>query len=1033
MKKIVLLIFGMLMFSETYAQLKTINPGDAIAVSEFEIVPPKSKMNTSLKSRMTGTFEPKTLEFEINFENGLSVLSRSEEKQLPIFIKGKPTLKIKEGNDMDTKSMNFLENAKGLMSIKNPSEEFRIVNSKEDDLGYTHIKYQQQINGIPVYGSEVIYHIKGDESFLNGRYEPTPELDSYVPVVAREAAEEIAVQDLGGITKVENDQFKLFDFEAVKSELVVYEGRLSYQMSVYKNIIDLWEYFVDATTGEIIHKHSNMCKFHNHTSTDDKCDHGVEDFTHNNNDLAFPPPPPGPTVSNATDLFGNTRQINTYEVGGTYYMIDTDRNMFDDVNSVIPEDPIGTVWTIDAFNTSPENSNFQFDHVSSNNINFTGKQTGVSAHYNGGQAYLYFENVHDRESINGQGGNVIGLINISDSDGSSLGNAFWNGIAMFYGNGDSSFKPLARGLDVAGHEMSHGVIQSTANLVYQGESGALNESFADIFGAMIDRDDWLIGEDVVNTSAFPSGALRSLQDPHNGAATGDFNKGWQPRTYSERFTGSQDNGGVHINSGIPNYAFYLFASDPAVGRARAEKVYYRALDVYLTKSSQFIDARLAVVRAAEDLYPSNPTIANKAKEAFDEVEIFNGNGTNNQTDVEVNPGDDLILFTTESQDNLYIADKNGNLIFDPLTTQNPISVPSITDDGTEIVFVNQDNKLYYLKLNWENNSIEEEGVLNFSGEYRNVVFSRDGLRMAVLRDNTENKIFVFDWISLTGTDYELFNPTFTEGVSTGDVLYADAMQFDFSGEFLMYDAFNRIQSTSGSEIDYWDIGFIKVFNNDSGSFTLGNDIQKLFSQLPEGRSIGNPTFSKNSDYIIAFDYFNNSSSDILGINTESGNIGNIFPGNDRLNYPSYSNDDDIVIFNAQSTSGNEVIGGAQLEDNKIESSNAAVQLSFDLGVKWGVWFGNGDRVISDVESVLPEPSFDIFPNPASQKLQITSDLAVDQFTTIRIVDMMGRIVFDDFIQLEKETILDISHLTAGQYVISVITDQGSGSRIFVKQ
>lgn len=93
-----------------------------------------------------------------------------------------------------------------------------------------------------------------------------------------------------------------------------------------------------------------------------------------------------------------------------------------------------------------------------------------------------------------------------------MGNAFWNGQAMFYGNGDNAFQPLAKGLDVAGHEMTHGVVEGTANLEYQGKSGALNQSFADIFGVMIDRDDWKIGEDVVKTSAFPSGALRSMGD-----------------------------------------------------------------------------------------------------------------------------------------------------------------------------------------------------------------------------------------------------------------------------------------------------------------------------------------------------------------------------------------------------------------------------------------------------------------------------------------------------------------------------------------
>ena len=122
---------------------------------------------------------------------------------------------------------------------------------------------------------------------------------------------------------------------------------------------------------------------------------------------------------------------------------------------------------------------------------------------NRAKAYLYFSNLHSRNSINGAGGNIISLVNVSDEAGQSMGNAFWNGQAMFYGNGDAAFTPLAAGLDVAGHEMSHGVVQSTANLAYQGESGAMNEAFADIFGSMIDRDDWKVGEDIANPSVFP--------------------------------------------------------------------------------------------------------------------------------------------------------------------------------------------------------------------------------------------------------------------------------------------------------------------------------------------------------------------------------------------------------------------------------------------------------------------------------------------------------------------------------------------------
>jgi Zn-dependent metalloprotease len=1046
MRQLFILLLSITIVTNARAQLKTVAPNGSVRASETIIEVPSFKKMVTDKKETRATFTPRSMKFVPTAQNGLTVLNR-DQNQLPILISGHPELSLRSTDTREGMGLNFLENAKDLMSITNPTEEFREMKSETDELGITHIKYQQMYKGIPIYGSEVIYHNNNKSEWLNGRYSETPNIESVAPSIDFASVAEIAVDDLGGIKEVENDKFDLFGFEKIKGDLVIYDDKLCYEMIVYKSIIDRWQYIIDAHTGDVIRKHENMCKFHNH-GDHKACNHEV-DHNEASKKINVPEitentlPPDGPTVSSAQDLFGATRQINTYESGNRFYMIDAARTMYDNASSSIPNDPVGTIWTIDAFNTNPQNSDFEYDHVVSNSSNFSGKQTGVSAQYNGGQAYQYFKEIHDRESINGTGGNVIGLINIADEDGSSLGNAFWNGIAMFYGNGDNAFESLARGLDVAGHEMSHGVIQSTANLEYQGESGALNESFADIFGAMIDREDWLIGEDVVKNSAFPSGALRSLQDPHNGASTGNFNAGWQPRTYSERFTGSQDNGGVHINSGISNWAFFKFATSSGVGKERAEKVYYRALDKYMTKSSQFIDARLAVVQAATDLYGAG--VANAARTAFDGVEIFNGDGTVVTTDVETNPGEDLVLFTTTDQQGLYItnsdgsffADSNGNALFNPLTTQNPVSVPSVSDDGSEIIFVNQDKELYYILIDWTTNAIEFEGVITSNEQWRNAVFSKDGLRMAALRDVQEDQIFVYDFISESGIDYTLFNPTFTEGVSTGDVLYADALEFDFTGDYLMYDAYNQLESSFGNPIEYWDIGFIKVFNNDSGTFTSGNDIQKLYSQLPEGVDIGNPTFSKNSDFIIAFDFLEDGEFKVLGSNIEVQETKEIFVNNDRPGYPSYSNDDDKVLFDAiNDNNGLGVVGGAVLMGNKIESNSAAIQIGFEsTGIKWGVWFGNGERNITSSEDVVLEDSaITIFPNPAGESITIKSTIDGAGKTQISIVDIMGRSILVKTVdKLEKETSLDISKLTVGSYILNIRNDQGVSSEMFVKE
>ena len=146
----------------------------------------------------------------------------------------------------------------------------------------------------------------------------------------------------------------------------------------------------------------------------------------------------------------------------------------------------------------------------------TWSATAVSARNNASICYDYYRTTFNRNSLNNKGGNIVSVINITDEDGKGMDNAYWNGEYMGYGNGGQAFKPLAIALDIAGHEMTHGVIENTARLEYRNQSGALNESFADIFGALIDRYDWTLGEDVVKSSVFPSGALRSLENPNQG-------------------------------------------------------------------------------------------------------------------------------------------------------------------------------------------------------------------------------------------------------------------------------------------------------------------------------------------------------------------------------------------------------------------------------------------------------------------------------------------------------------------------------------
>lgn len=249
-----------------------------------------------------------------------------------------------------------------------------------------------------------------------------------------------------------------------------------------------------------------------------------------------------------------------------------------------------------------------------------------AAHDGAGVVYDYYFNTFKRDSIDGQGMPLVSTVNFG-SDPQDAENAAWVGEygQMIYGDGGRIFRPLPYGLDVIGHEFSHGVIQSTANLIYEEQAGALNESYADVFGAMIDRENWTIGEEVIKSPPYPLPYLRSLEDP-NAQRTYDprnpLQGVGQPATMDQYAnlpnTRRADNGGVHINSGIPNYAHYLLAE--AIGREATEQIAYRALTQYLTPTSDFVDAANASVRAARDLFGEGAQVQ-AVQQAFAQVGI----------------------------------------------------------------------------------------------------------------------------------------------------------------------------------------------------------------------------------------------------------------------------------------------------------------------------------------------------------------------------------------------------------------------------
>ncbi|MEU4256739.1 M4 family metallopeptidase [Streptomyces fradiae] len=242
----------------------------------------------------------------------------------------------------------------------------------------------------------------------------------------------------------------------------------------------------------------------------------------------------------------------------------------------------------------------------------------VDAHWAAAQVFDYYRDRHGRTGLDGRGSAVDSLVGVT-AFGEPYVNAFWDGTKMVYGSGDDEFRPLSADLDVVGHEMTHGVVENTAELVYAGQSGALNEAVADYFGnavdvdrsgrSMDDPDAGLIGEDLCRTAAPRDCALRDLDD---GATTAKDFLG---------VTFGIDNGGVHLNSTIFSGALWDLRQD--LGPELADRIVYKALAEYLTPLNGFTEGREAVVAAARAL-GATPRHLDTVKRSFDAHGIVRG-------------------------------------------------------------------------------------------------------------------------------------------------------------------------------------------------------------------------------------------------------------------------------------------------------------------------------------------------------------------------------------------------------------------------
>ncbi|WP_086427981.1 M4 family metallopeptidase [Staphylococcus cornubiensis] len=447
--------------------------------------------------------------------------------------------------------------------VKENYKDYEVVDEKNDDLGYTHYTLQPVVDGVYAKDQEVKVHVDKDGQvvLINGAVKAEKVDPSNSVSISKEDALSTAFKAVD----MKQSEAKNLDEDVVKVNEVEIDGdenKYVYHLELVtmKPDVSHWDLKIDAETGKVLEK-------------TDLVAHAAATGT-------------------GRGVLGDTKRININSIDGGYSL----------------EDVTGSA-TMAAYNLNPATGSANL--ITDPDTNFTDddQRAGVDANYYAKKVYDYYLSKFNRHSYDDRDSNIMSVVHVNNFQGEdNRNNAAWIGDKMIYGDGDgSTFTALSGADDVVAHEITHGVTQHTAGLVYRGQPGALNESMSDTFAYFMDPGDTLIGEDVY-TPGRSGDALRSMSNPEQ------FNQPGHMRDYVNT---SSDHGGVHTNSGIPNKAAYLTVQK--IGQNQAEQIYYRALTEYLTSTSNFADAKASLTRAAMDLYGQE--VASQVQSAWEEVGV----------------------------------------------------------------------------------------------------------------------------------------------------------------------------------------------------------------------------------------------------------------------------------------------------------------------------------------------------------------------------------------------------------------------------
>ncbi|WP_165823819.1 M4 family metallopeptidase [Pseudochryseolinea flava] len=498
-----------------------------------------------------------------------------------------------EFEDGAVTTASFMGNINRYFAIPNAFT-FSEVESSTDKIGMNHYALQQYYQGIPVEGLGYRVHTRGGfVRSANGKGVKHLDVNTET-IISEQQAFHTAITLLNTKDTIFRQAKKLI----TSKDFTYQPGSFSvvFQFDIRVSLVEHWRMSIDARTGQLVNKVSLV----------NSCTHDPK-----------PKPTPLPYVvgTGLTNYYGKQNiRIEQIDENHTALSGKTEHGGIISTYSYNNRSLFLLLMGIPVPVSSITSTNTTY--------NLAYQKPAVSVQWAAEKTYEYYFKKHNRNSFDNQGAAIMSYVNVDVN----LNNAFWTGELLAFGDGSNN-NPLVE-LDIVGHEFTHGVTQYEARLQYLYEPGALNESFSDILGKAIEFDafgdtaTWQLGRH------YRSGGLRDFVNPNSKN---------QPDTYEGDlwYTGYDDNGGVHYNSGVQNYWFYLlckggsgvndhdfsYAVNP-IGMDAAVNIAYRNLTDYLGNTSDYLDARIGSMLAAADLYGKNSTEYQEVDKAWDAVGVI---------------------------------------------------------------------------------------------------------------------------------------------------------------------------------------------------------------------------------------------------------------------------------------------------------------------------------------------------------------------------------------------------------------------------